>query len=278
MTENLTFLKLGGSLITDKDNRHTHRPDVLARLAAEIATALKAQPDLPLLLGHGSGSFGHTAARNHGTRQGVSTRDQWLGFAEVWKEARALNQIVVDALWDAGVPVIALPPSAAATASNGQVLRWDLTPIRAALNAGLVPMVNGDVIFDVQRGGTILSTEDLFIRLAKALSPGRILLAGRDDGVYADFPACTTLIRAITPTNFMEVADRISGSASVDVTGGMIEKVRAMLDLVESLPQFEARIFSGLKAGAVQSALLGGTEGTDAPGTVIRLSEGDDIL
>ena len=271
--ENLTFLKLGGSLITDKDHRHTHRPDVLARLAAEIAAARAARPDLPLVLGHGSGSFGHTAARVHGTRQGVQTAAQWLGFAEVWKEARALNQIVVDALVDAGVPVIALPPSASVTASHGRVLRWDLTPIRAALNAGLVPMVNGDVIFDEQRGGTILSTEDLFIRLARALLPGRILLAGREEGVFAGFPARTGLIHAITPSNFATIAERIGGSTSVDVTGGMIEKVRTMLDLVEGLPGLEARIFSGQAAGTVQAALLG-----EPVGTVIRRAEGDDIL
>jgi isopentenyl phosphate kinase len=203
----------------------------------------------------------------------VNTPEQWLGFADVWKEARALNQIVVDALVGAGVPVIALPPSAAVTARDGQVLRWDLSPIRAALNAGLVPMVNGDVIFDELRGGTILSTEDLFIRLAKALSPGRILLAGREEGVFADFPARRELIRAITPANFQAVAKRIGGADSVDVTGGMIEKVRTMLDLVDSLPQFEARIFSGLTPGAVQAALLGTPHGT-----AIRRAEGDDIL
>ena len=33
----LVFLKLGGSLITDKDRPRTPRPDVLARLAASTA-------------------------------------------------------------------------------------------------------------------------------------------------------------------------------------------------------------------------------------------------
>jgi isopentenyl phosphate kinase len=33
----LHFLKLGGSLITDKNQAHTHRPETLNRLAEEIA-------------------------------------------------------------------------------------------------------------------------------------------------------------------------------------------------------------------------------------------------
>lgn len=261
-TQNLTFLKLGGSLITDKDTPRTPRPEVLARLAEEIAAARAARPQMRLVLGHGSGSFGHSAARKHGTRQGVHSPQEWLGFAEVWREARALNQIVVEALAGAGLPVIAFPPSAALIATDGQALRWDLEPMIAALEAGLVPLVNGDTIFDLQRGGTILSTEDLFIYLARRLRPRRILLAGLEEGVWADFPACTRLIPSVTPENFAEFSAQIRGSASVDVTGGMLEKVRSMLALAGELPGFEAVIFSGRQPGAVRSALLGGRAGT----------------
>src|SRR5512146_1620840 len=94
----LVFLKLGGSLITDKDTPRAPRLDILARLAGEIAEARRQRPRMQIVLGHGSGSFGHVPARKYGTRQGVRTPEEWLGFAEVWKEARALNQIVVDAL------------------------------------------------------------------------------------------------------------------------------------------------------------------------------------
>jgi isopentenyl phosphate kinase len=258
----LTFLKLGGSLITDKDTPRTPRRDVLARLAVEIAAAHATHPGMRLVLGHGSGSFGHNSARKHGTRQGVSGPRGWLGFAEVWREARALNQIVVETLSAAGLPVIAFPPSAALITHNGQVLRWDLEPMQAALDAGLIPLVNGDTVFDQQRGGTILSTEDLFFYLARQLHPRRILLAGLEEGVWRDFPACTQLIAAITPKYFADVAAQIGGSASVDVTGGMLEKVRSMLSLAETLPGFEAVIFSGVQPGMLQAVLLGKDAGT----------------
>ncbi|HNB52006.1 MAG TPA: hypothetical protein PK530_08695, partial [Anaerolineales bacterium] len=102
---NLQFLKLGGSLITDKTKPGTVRADVLARLAGEIADVWR-EGDLHLILGHGSGSFGHVPAKKYGTRQGVQTPDQWRGFAEVWREADLLNRHVVDALWQAGLPAI----------------------------------------------------------------------------------------------------------------------------------------------------------------------------
>ncbi|MDP1544580.1 MAG: hypothetical protein Q8L87_01060, partial [Anaerolineales bacterium] len=80
MAKEIVLLKLGGSLITDKDTPYTPRWDKLANLALEINTALDSNPNLLLILGHGSGSFGHVAAKQHGTREGVKTREQWLGF------------------------------------------------------------------------------------------------------------------------------------------------------------------------------------------------------
>ena len=165
-------------MITDKDLPSTARLEVLDRLAGEIAAAFQQQPDLRLVLGHGSGSFGHVPARQYGTRQGVSTSAQWHGFIEVWREAIALNRLVVDALQRAELPAMALPPSASVLAEDGQVARWDLAPLSAALDHGLLPVVYGDVVFDIVRGGTILSTEDLFAHLARALRP-QALAAGR---------------------------------------------------------------------------------------------------
>jgi len=269
----LIFLKLGGSLITDKDSPRTPRRDVLARLAAEIAAARAARPDLQLVIGHGSGSFGHVPARKHNTRQGVRSPAQWLGFAEVWQDARALNQIVVEALLEAGLPVIALPPSATLLAADGIPQLPTAQFFTRALHAGLIPLVNGDVAFDTVRGGTILSTEDAFTALAPVLRPARILLAGLEAGVWADFPACTRLLPEITPQTHSATAAGITGSASVDVTGGMLEKVNLMLRLSAQIPGLEAFIFSGLQAGAVQSALMGAAPGTRVlvPGTATLL-------
>lgn len=259
---NLQFLKLGGSLITEKDRAHTSRPQVLARLAGEIAAALGRAPDLRLVLGHGSGSFGHIPARRYGTRQGVRTQVEWQGFVEVWREAAELNRLVMDALTAAGLPAIVFPPSSGVSARDGQVAYWDLAPMRAALEARLLPVVYGDVVFDARRGGTILSTEDLFAHLALELRPVRISLAGLEPGVWADYPASTRLIEEIRPETLAAVAPGIAGSAATDVTGGMFSKVQQSLDLARQIPELQVLIFSGETPGAVERALGGESIGT----------------
>lgn len=256
------FLKLGGSLITDKSRPHTARTGVLSRLANEIASARDKDPNLKLILGHGSGSFGHVPAKRHNTRQGVHTPEEWIGFVEVWREASTLNRFVIEALSTVGLPAIAFPPSASVSAHQGEITEWNLVPLLAALDTGLLPVVFGDVIFDTARGGTILSTEDLFAHLARQLKPKRLLLAGREPGVWGDYPTCTQLIKEITPDDIEELAPFLAGSPETDVTGGMLVKVQQSLNLAQEIPNLEVLIFSGETTGAVEQVLLGKKVGT----------------
>jgi isopentenyl phosphate kinase len=272
----LVFIKLGGSLITDKTKPYTPLLDMMDDLAHQITATLQTRPDLRLVIGHGAGSFGHVAASEYKTRDGypqaspLAHRDRdlteenyWKGFAEVWYQASTLNRHVMEALHKAGLKTIALPPSSTVVASNGQVSLWDTTPIRMALATGIVPVIFGDVVFDEVRGGTILSTENLFAYLVKALSPDRILLAGLEDAVWEDFPARTRKIDRITPQSFDDIKHGVGKSVAADVTGGMEAKVREMLELAQDNPGLRIQIFSGTQPGNLVRALMGELLGTE---------------
>jgi isopentenyl phosphate kinase len=266
VSNRLVFLKLGGSLITVKDQPHTPRLDVLERLASEIAEARRQDSNLHLLLGHGSGSFGHMVARQYQTREGVSSQQDWLGFVEVWRQAAELNQLVLAALQKAGLPALAFSPSAMVTARGGRVETWNLEPLRSALAHGLLPVIYGDVVFDQELGGTILSTEELFSYLAQKMKPQELLFAGYEPGVWADYPANTTLLSEITPSSFPHIATGLSGSAATDVTGGMIDKVQQILHMIEKVPGLRALILSGETPANIHRALLGETLGSRVHG------------
>jgi Predicted archaeal kinase len=80
---------------------------------------------LRILLGHGSGSFGHFAAKDYGTRERVTNSAEWQGFQKVWNAARALNQIIVEEFGHAGLPVISLPASASVFTENRKNRRME---------------------------------------------------------------------------------------------------------------------------------------------------------
>ena len=282
--DNLIFLKLGGSLITDKERPRTPRVDILSSLCRQIAEASARDPNLILLIGHGSGSFGHVAAKKYKTRVGLppltppkggrtgtfprrvkarmGAGAYWYGFTEVWHEARELNKIVMDSLRVAKIPAMAISPSSSVMAKDGKIIEWNLSPIKHALTNGITPVVYGDVVFDEMRGGTILSTEDLFMHLAQELRPARVLLAGVEDGIYADFPARKHKVTRVSPASYPKIRAGIGESHATDVTGGMSSKVRQMLTLVEDVPELSVQIFSGGAEGNLESVLLGENLGT----------------
>jgi isopentenyl phosphate kinase len=288
----MIFLKLGGSLITDKTQENMPRLDVIRRLAKEIRDwrleiehSRSPISNLQLLLGHGSGSFGHIPAKKYGTRDGVRDAAQWRGFAEVSVIASRLNRIVADALHEAGVPVMSFCPSASARCEDGKLVYLDTQPIRTALEHSLTPLVMGDVAFDSVRDGTIVSTEEVFAYLADELPVTQVLLAGETEGVYrlgtqrnreaeinkelsaSPLLRVQEIIPRITPLNWDEFQGGVGGSRGADVTGGMAGKVRDMLTLVMSHPTVTVHIFSGLVEGNVERALRGERIGTEIVAT-----------
>jgi len=146
----------------------------------------------------------------------------------------------------------------------------DHRPISSALEHCLVPVVYGDVALDETRGGTIISTEEIFAWLARHLRPDRIVLAGVVPGVMRSgklVEADQGLICEITPGQVAGLNAVLGGSHGTDVTGGMMSKVQAMCALVEEVTTLEVRVVSGEVPGLIRDVLL--DRGLDT-GTVIR--------
>ena len=267
----LTFVKLGGSVITDKTGQEAPDLDTIRRLAGELRDAFVADPGLRLVLGHGSGSFGHTYAARYGIHRGIAPGAGWIGFALTAAAALRLNRIVVDELLAAGVPALALQPSATLRSVSGELVAWDTATISRALGRGLVPVVHGDVAFDDAQGTAIISTEQLLLYLAHTpdLRPAQIILVG-ETGVYTADPRAdpkAQRIPHIDRANIAAVLRGAGGSHGADVTGGMRGKVELLWRLVEAQPDLTAQLI-GPAPGLLRRALLGQAAGE---GTTIAL-------
>lgn len=261
-TQPITLIKLGGSLITDKNVQSSYKSEVVSRLAQEIQAARSAQPQMQIVIGHGSGSFGHFEAKQHNTIAGVHTPEEWFGFARVAVAASQLSQLITQTFAESDIPVFRVQPSASIIAEDGVIQQMSLQNIETTLSHGLVPLVHGDVAFDTVRGGTITSTETIFTYLTQHLPVNRILLIGLESGVYDQ---TGTTIPHITPENLSQYESALGGSSGVDVTGGMYTKVVDMLQLAKLRDDLSVRVMSGTQADVLTHTLLGQAE----PGTLI---------
>jgi isopentenyl phosphate kinase len=260
----LLLLKLGGSLITDKARPETPRREVIARLAGEIARAAREIPHA-LVVGHGSGSFGHVAARESGIAAGLRSAEQLPGVSRTQERAAALHRIVIEALLAAGAFPFSIAPSSCLVADAGRPAAFAAEPLLLALDRGLLPVLYGDVVTDRSWGISIGSTERLFEALAGTLQDygrtiRRVLWLGETDGLY---DAEGKTVPRITAGDLDRVRAAIGAPAGTDVTGGMLHRVETALGLARlGIPSLLA---NGLVPGLLERAL----RGEPVPGTEV---------
>lgn len=262
------LLKLGGSLITDKGARERARADVLARIAAELAACREAWSRRGLIVGHGSGSYGHFAAAGTllATRERSASSAAGLpaAAARTQDAAARLHRLVVAALLEAGLGPYSAAPSGWLTVRAGRAASLHLEPLEGALELEMVPVIYGDVVVDRELGMSIASTEDVFHMLVDALAkrgrrPHRAVWLGETDGIL---DASGQTIVTVTPGNLEAVRAATGGSAGVDVTGGMRLRLETAWRLaVAGVPSW---IGDGRRPGVLAAALAGAPAGGTA--------------
>lgn len=251
----LLLIKLGGSLITDKSQDYTARPTIITRLAKEIKSARK-NFDGDIIIAHGSGSFAHTPAAKFGTQDGLVNQKSFVGLPIVADAAIQINRIVMHNFLEEGLPAVSFSPASMILAKARKTKFVNLFPLLHALNLDFLPILYGDIIFDEQQGFCIYSAERTLSLLAEKLaskySQISLLFCGDSDGVYDDK---NQTIQKITPQSFEKFKQFITGSAKTDVTGGMLHKVQASLDLAQK--GFSTLIINGHKSGELKRSILG---------------------
>ncbi|MFO7925157.1 isopentenyl phosphate kinase [Natronomonas sp.] len=241
-----TVLKLGGSVITEKDRPETVDRAALERAAAAVATI----PDRVILV-HGGGSFGHHHAATHGVSTTEGTRDDDAVRA-IHGAMKRLNGIVVDALADAGVSAVPVHPfSAAHRRSNGS-LQLETHPEAAMIGEGFVPVLHGDTVTHEGIGATIISGDELVVRLSAGLDADRVGVCSSVPGVY---DADGNVLDRIE--SFEDVAGAVGESDATDVTGGMAGKVRELLSLDAPAYVFDIHGLESFAAGGDPGTKIG---------------------
>ena len=259
MTKELTIIKLGGSVITNKNRPYVARKKVIQRLAREIQKA-----HMSVLIVHGSGSFGHTSASKYGGIHGYTNK--W-GIAKVARDAMAINAIVRDVFLDEQLPVISLSPMSMIISKEGVLYDSFFYPIKHVLNQNLIPLLYGDGIWDEEWNSTIFSGERVITELIPFLLSQhfvikKVIEVGNTNGVY-DLTGKT--IPVITENTLIYQLESIKGSFSKDVTGGMQHKVQ------EALKQSKIGVQTQIINGEIPGELLCCLQGKLTKGTTICL-------
>ena len=249
-----TVLKLGGSVVTEKDREETIDGPALDEAAAAVGDALNRGDVEDLVVVHGGGSFGHPNAAEFGVTTSAGTRDP-DGVLAIHGAMTTLNQFVLRRLRDEGVPAVPVHPLSAAHRDGDSSLSLPAGQVETLLAEGFVPVLHGDVIAHAGEGVTVLSGDEIVVDLAESLGADRVGLCSTVPGVLDE---SEDVIPEITA--FEDVAGVLGDSDATDVSGGMAGKVRELLGLGRPASIFDLSGIGPFLAG-------------ERPGTTIRGGE-----
>lgn len=242
-------VKLGGAAITDKSVPDTlsHDLDNLLDSIAHAYHQILRPSGRHLVLIHGAGSFGHPPAKKYMVKagwtqhSGDSDAEQArgnvkFGMALTRQRVLQLHLHIIQRLHKRDqMPVLSVSTYDTVDTDNGAVTDQCsarlVARVQQVLDAGLVPLLFGDAVFDHTLGSTILSGDALMYHLAQRLPlVQRCVFVTDVPGIFTQDPkrfADATLIPKIScsgagSSGVMESED---SQASVDdVTGAMRSK------------------------------------------------------
>jgi isopentenyl phosphate kinase len=259
-------LKLGGSVITNKEKPLTPNLPAIRRLTSEISRANVS----PLALVHGGGSFGHPIAKQYSIEKGYKDHSQIIGFSKTRQAMTTLNKLVVDSLIQHNIPAVTVQPSSCTITKQGRINVIEERPLRKLLEMGFVPVLYGDAVLDSDTGFAILSGDQLVSSIATRLEAERIIIGIDVDGLYTSDPKTdpkARLIQQVTPQELRKLQHKIGEVRVTDVTGGMLGKVLELMQAIEK--GVRVIIVNAAKPSNVYKAL----KGERVVGTVIERGE-----
>lgn len=251
MTGDLALVKLGGSVVTFKQQRLLANVEAINNIS-KILAGVK----MPIVIVHGGGSFGHYWSVRYGMHTKPDHYDS-QGISVVHESMIALNEIIVNSLIRNNLNPYSVMPT---SFMLGQ--RPVATKVKEMLTIAqrkIIPVTFGDIIHTSGGRFSIISGDALMAILAEYLKPSKVIFTLNVDGLYKDIRR-RQIIREIDP-NYKSVkfADICS-----DVTGGMKRKIREAFKIATL--GIDVFLINGFKTHRILDVLAG----KDFEGTMVK--------
>jgi isopentenyl phosphate kinase len=254
LLQRLALIKLGGSVATFKERPLAANIDAIEGISRALTRL-----DIPIIIVHGGGSFGHYWSVKYDMHTKPANYDVH-GVSIVHESMIALNQIIVNSMIRAGLNPYGIPPSTLITGHKPIVTK--IKQVCAMAQSKLIPVTFGDIVYVEGGKYSILSGDALMTILARVLQPLRIIFATNVDGIYKD-----SLSKEIV--HEIQVVDerksiKFFKTSGIDATGGMQRKVTEAFKIASH--GIDVLMINGL----VPERIIEAAQGTLKVGTVVK--------
>ena len=248
----IILLKLGGSLLTDKNEPFSLRDNILESSLNQIIESKKS-----IILIHGGGSFGHPIAKKYQISQGLndSIKGQIMGLSKTHEAMIKFNSIIIKKLLDKGCSAISVQPSSIFIQDFYEIIFKSIDPIEKMLELGIIPVLYGDILLSWDSSFTILSGDQIILKLCEKIQKfkiSKVIFGIEEDGIYIKDNGNEKLALKL---NSIELANLKLAELDqkIDVTGGIKGKLETIKEILKfNIP---VQIINGIKNNNILKAL-----------------------
>jgi len=228
--EKLVLVKLGGSVITNKDKPLSPNLRNIGNISKQLARALKEDKTLRLVLIHGGGSFGHYYAKKFGLGTRITQSTSPEGLARTSMAMIELHSILLKELCRAGVYCGTILPIELFSMLDNPILITESGRRRvdSLFDNGLVPITFGFVNLE-GKNSYVISGDTISLALASAFPISKTIFVMDVDGVFPSSKLKGAIVKDLARENFS-----IEGSGQkFDVTGGIKSKISTGFEIAD---------------------------------------------
>ena len=251
ISQNMIIIKLGGSVITDKNKKFTFKSEIMDKLSKNIKRSNK-----QLIIVHGAGSFGHIIANEYNLNQGYKRIEQIKGFSLTHEKVQTLNSLVLKSLQNHDINAVSISPHSIVKLNNHKIQKIDYQIFEEYLEKNFTPVTFGDVVLDSALGFSICSGDLLIEALSKHFKPEKVVFVIDEDGIYTANPKIDKTAKLIQKTTLKELETFSTAvNKHSDVTGGMAGKILTIKNIVKN--NKETFLVNGNKQDRLYKLLVG---------------------
>jgi isopentenyl phosphate kinase len=263
--EEIILLKLGGSLLTDKNAPFSIREEIVNNAVQQIIDA-----NVKIIMIHGGGSFGHPLAKKYNITKGLdnSIPNQILGLAETHQSMNKFNSYLVNSFLEKNYPVLSIQSSSIFIKDSIKFLTHSIDIIETALDLNMLPILYGDIILDKNGSFSIISGDQIILELGKNLEKyaiSKVIFTMETDGLYVideNDPNKHVLVEKCE-VDELDNLNLANLGQKIDVTGGIrgkLQEIKKICDLnipVQMINGLEQNyIYKSLKNQIIKSTII----------------------
>ncbi|MDZ7612098.1 MAG: isopentenyl phosphate kinase [Candidatus Moranbacteria bacterium] len=244
----LYILKLGGSVVTDKDKEgFSVKKGLIDEISREIKNA-KEKKDFDLILIHGAGAAGHQLAMEYKLVEGTGeNKEKIYGALLSQLSNQKLNREIFEIFLENGLDVTPIHTASTVVQAGGEIAEFNSDCLKEALKKNFIPLLYGEMVFDKSKGMSICSGDSIAPHIANKLGADRILYATDVDGIYTQDPYQNSQAELIEEISYGRIKKKIklSSSHNIDTTGGLKKKILRLEKFFSGGGDKTAEIFNG---------------------------------